>query len=1130
MNFSDRLPQALGLNASKQAALGLIILMAAGFAGNYLRWSFFFHIDFIFGTIAVWLVVCLYGKSWGIVAALIASSCTYLLWLHPYAIVIFTCEAIFVSYLFHRRKQNILLLDGIYWLIIGMPLIWFFYAHVLQVEPIQARIILLKQPVNGIFNALIASLMLNYLPIHKCLDRPPKLSNLSLRQTLFNLLVAFVFFPTLGFMAWDSHRVVDNIKTSAQQELNAVSTQLINEIETWQQKHLQALRKLAEISPLSFRERLLTWQANIQITKAILPDFENIYLVDSAGKIRVSTSAIQTNFPKKINLSSAQISITESKNLSEKRLILTVATDQQKRNFIIGEINLNTLEKILKLNTNEQGREITLVDPNQRVIASTRSNLQRQQTFARRQDGEIQPLKAQSSYHWLPTTGSPIFMVRWTNSFFVRESLIANEIPWTLIVEVPAAPHVRYIEQVYTKDLLVLIVISSLALIIAELISRRLVAPLYQLAKVTTNLPHKLLERELIRWPQSQITELASLVDNFRLMSVALAQKFREIHAAKILLEQRVADRTQELLATNRELEAEIRERQQVEAALRESEERFRQMAENINEVFWMKDRDRYTNLYTSPAYETIWGRSCASLYRDPTSYLDAIHPEDREQVVKALKKKSIGDYNEEYRIIKPDGSVRWIWDRAFPIANSKGEVYRIVGVARDITDRKLAEAQLLRNAFYDPLTELPNRSLFMDRLKQAIARTQRELKRRFAVLFLDLDRFKIVNDSLGHLVGDRLLIETAQRLQTCLRPGDTVARFGGDEFAILLDDVKDVGKAILVCERIQKALESPFFLDSYEVFTTASIGIALSTKNDRQPENLLRDADTAMYRAKAKGKGHYAIFDPTMYNQVVELLRVETDLRKAIERQELQVYYQPVICLKTGKIIGFEALVRWQHSQQGLISPAAFIPIAEETGLIVSIGQWVLEASCRQLLEWQEKFSFSRDLIMSVNLSPKQFCQRSLVAEIDKIMQKTRINAKNLKLEITESGIVENADSAAQILAHLKNLGVQLCIDDFGTGYSSLSRLHQFPIDTLKIDRSFVSRMERESEGIKIVQAIVTLAHNLGMDAIAEGIETQMQLEQLKALQCEQGQGYFFAKPLDNKAAEELLAKSPQW
>ncbi|MEC4985814.1 MAG: EAL domain-containing protein [Oscillatoria sp. PMC 1076.18] len=1129
MNFSDRLPKALRLNASKQAVLGLIILIAAGFVGNYLRWSFFFHIDFLFGTIAVWLVVCLYGKYWGIIAALIASSCTYLLWLHPYAIIIFTCEAIFVSYLFHRRKQNILLLDGIYWLILGMPLIWFFYAHVLQVEPTQARIILFKQPVNGIFNALIASLMLNYLPIHKWVDRPPKLSILSLRQTLFNLLVTFVFVPTLGLMVWDSYRVVDHIKISVQQQLDPISIQLKNDLNNWQQKHLQVLTQLARIYEFEFDDNLQYWQKNIQITQTLFPSFTKIILLDSKEKKQLFRAKYSDIFLSKENSLPGKIVIGKVAASPEKKLLFIVPLNEKNNEFIIGEINLEAMKKLLQLNTENQTMQITLVDQNQKLIASTKSDLEEEQIFDPRQDGEIQLLKPQT-YHWLPTTGSPAYMVRWTNSFYIQESIVSKEIPWKLIVEVPAAPHVRYIEQVYIKDLLILIIISSLGLIIAELVSRRLVDPLSQLANVTTNLPYKLLEKELIRWPRSQINELASLVDNFRLMSMALAQKFREIHAAKILLEKRVADRTQELLATNEELEAEIRERQQIEAALRESEARFRQMAENINEVFWMKDRDRATNLYTSPAYETIWGRSCADLYRNPSSFLDAVHPEDREQVVKALEKRFVGEYNEEYRIIKPDGSVRWIWDRAFPITNSDGEIYRIVGVAQDITDRKLAEAQLLRNAFYDPLTELPNRSLFMDRLKQAIARNKREPKRRFAVLFLDLDRFKIINDSLGHLVGDRLLIETAQRLQTCLRPGDTVARLGGDEFAILLDDVKDASKAILVCDRIQKVLQLPFFLNQYEVFTTASIGIALSNSNYHKPENLLRDADTAMYRAKAGEKGNYAIFDTAMYNQVLDLWRIETDLRKAIERQELHLYYQPIICLKTGKIIGFEALVRWQHSEQGLISPVAFIPVAEETGLIVSIGEWVLTEACRQLLEWQEKFSFSRDLTMSVNLSPKQFSQKNLVEEIAKTLQKTQINPSSLKIEITESGIIENADSAVEILTRLKSLGVQLCIDDFGTGYSSLSRLHQFPINTLKIDRSFVNRIGEAGEGLKIAQAIVTLAHNLGMDAIAEGIETQEQLEQLKTLQCEQGQGYFFAKPLDSKTAESLLAKSPQW
>ncbi len=456
---------------------------------------------------------------------------------------------------------------------------------------------------------------------------------------------------------------------------------------------------------------------------------------------------------------------------------------------------------------------------------------------------------------------------------------------------------------------------------------------------------------------------------------------------------------------------------------------------------------------------------------------------------------------------------------------------------AFDITERKQAEQQLIHNAFYDQLTGLPNRALFMDRLRQAVGRAKQSPRGnspaqsyQFAVLFLNLNRFKLVNDSLGNQIGDQLLQSFAHRLQTCLRPTDTVARLGADEFAILLEGIQSVSDATRVADSIHQTLTSPFYLNESEVFMTLSIGIALNTNTNEQPEELLRNADLAMYRARSQDKACYEVFDAAMHELAVDRLQIETDLRRAIERQEFRVYYQPIVSLSTGRISGFEALLRWQHPQRGLVSPTDFIPTAEETGLITPIGWWTLREACCQLRVWQEQFPASQPLTINVNLSCKQFTQPDLLEQIDKILQETELPVGSLKLEITESVVMDNPDLVKALLLELKKREIHLCIDDFGTGYSSLSRLHHFPISTLKIDRSFVSRIGALGENSEIVQAIVTLAQTLSMDVVAEGIELSEQVSPLIALQCEYGQGYFFSKPVDSDAARALLmAQWPQ-
>jgi diguanylate cyclase (GGDEF)-like protein len=443
-----------------------------------------------------------------------------------------------------------------------------------------------------------------------------------------------------------------------------------------------------------------------------------------------------------------------------------------------------------------------------------------------------------------------------------------------------------------------------------------------------------------------------------------------------------------------------------------------------------------------------------------------------------------------------------------------------------NVEKRKNSEKKLIHNVCHDSLTGMPNRVFFIDHLRNSFLKSQKNTNYLFAVLFLDLDRFKIVNDSLGHLVGDKLLISAANRLKSCLRDDDTLARLGGDEFVILLKDINRLDDAIEIASRIQDAIAAPFNFDELEVFTSLSIGIALSDPKYQNPEDILRDADTAMYRAKElgkEGKARYAVFNEEMHRSAVKLMHLENDLRRAIERKEFNLYYQPIVCLKSGLLLGFEALIRWEHPKRGLLSPNEFIPIAEENGLIIPIGYWVISQACYQLGQWQKQYENYR-LIVSVNLSSKQFLQIDLADRILGILQKNKLSPRHLKLEITETTLMTNAESALSLFTQLKNLGIEISMDDFGTGYSSLSYLHKFPVNTLKIDQSFISNLEHGNENAKIISTILALSESLGFKAIAEGIETKQQLNVLLDLQCKYGQGYFFCEPLDKNNIEEMF------
>ena len=575
-------------------------------------------------------------------------------------------------------------------------------------------------------------------------------------------------------------------------------------------------------------------------------------------------------------------------------------------------------------------------------------------------------------------------------------------------------------------------------------------------------------------------------------------------------------------------LVTDVTARQKADAALRASEYKLRTLLDNMNEGLVQVDNHQITE-FVNDRFCEMSGYERKELIGK--SVFETFLGEDANQLVTEANQQRLRGVSSQYevRLKKKSGEILWVIIGGAPIVNDEGELTGSMGVFTDITERKRAEEKMLHDALHDGLTGLANRTLFVNHLQKAIERGKRSSQALYAVLFLDFDRFKVINDSLGHAQGDNLLKQIARRLENLLRGGDLLARLGGDEFTILLNELDETNDAVMIAERIQKDLKTPFILGAQEVFMSASIGITMSNDGHYRAEDMLRDADIAMYRAKAKGKAQHQIFDQAMHAHIVGKLQLETEMHHALQRGEFCLGYQPMIDLETNNLAGFEALVRWDHPERGMILPSDFIAAAEENGLMIPLGRWILYESCRQLREWQKLYSWTSALTISVNLSYKQFMHSDLAEQVTAALISTQLDPRCLRLEITETHVMENSERAVTMMNKLRRIGVGISLDDFGTGYSSLSYLHRLPVNCLKIDRSFVNRMVESQENREIVFTIIKLAQNLRMSVIAEGIETVEQLEQLKRMGCNYGQGFLISKPMLAADSAAYLDKLPE-
>lgn len=1200
----------------KHLLLGLFLIIAGSLL-NLLPINFFMGANFFLGGIFVMIIIRLYGTIWGTLAAFLVSLPTLLVWHNPLIVGIFTVEALFVGFFQGKKEDNLPLLDGLFWLLIGFPVFWLAYPLLFHTTWQQTAILIMVQVVNGIFNALIASVITTY-QLARWKSRSSLDPTISFHRTLFHIIIACILIPSLLLFLINSNYDQRTTEQNLLQVLDSSTQQIQEQLITWKTTHLGGLKQVAHLVAIQENvEPKPILQTAVENIKGSFPDFAGVFigdakgytiafdpLEDAKGNSRLNNNLSDRTYFKTVKQQQipyiSDVFMARSpRPFPTATIAVPVIRNGEFSGFVAGGLDLDYVRTILIPYKQYQNVDVTIVDRDARVIASTLNNLTPLQKYAQQDTG----LKSNTN--------------ALSHEFYTRKAVISPDIPWTVIVATSSSPYQQQQQNVYLNNLTIMLSLLLIALITVEYISRKLTQPINLLAVLTSNLPYKLMHNQPIEWPQSNITEVASLVNNFSAMATILQDNFKELMLAITSAETATSNLQSKLsfvqvlidtipipifyknteglfigcnLAFERLVDYPINEiigrtlfdilpndvaslHHQRDLDLLEHggtqvyEDSNFTTKEKINKYTFIVSKTLFFNADSSVgglvgvmqditdrkhAEQTIWNekeRALVTLH----SIGDAVITTNAEGIIeflnpiaeqltgwstneasgkpvteilrltnekgghitaavdKCLKEGVIVNDGSNTILIHKDGHQYAIEESAAPIKDRNNQILGSILVLHDVTEKRQLLQQMYHQAHHDPLTGLPNRLLFLDRLNRGIINANRN-KSTLALMFLDLDRFKMVNDTMGHAMGDQLLIGVAQRLKSCLRESDTISRMGGDEFTILLPQINRPEDVAIVAQKIVDSLRQPWTMGGFDFHITTSIGIALYPNDGDNSETLMKHADMAMYRTKEQGKNNYQLFTPDMNAQIVARLELEHRLHHAVARNEFILHYQPQYNTATGQITGMEALLRW-NTPKGLILPGEFIPIAEDTGLIVPIGEWVLRTACAHNKRLQNLGH--TPLKVTINLSARQFKQPNLVDTIHAILAETQLDPQWLELEITETIAMDDVDFTIKMLNELRSMGIYIAIDDFGTGYSSLNYLKKFPINTLKIDRSFVRDINNNAEDAALVSTIIVLAQNLKLKVIAEGVESEEQLAFLSKHRCFEIQGFWFSRPV---------------